>query len=97
MNHDRFYYPDFPKTCPETLPPHIYEAFGRYLEGVSTGSFLQALLENDLREAMFRADAQSLLCLRDIVVFVHNCMPSACWGSRIAVSDWLAENGAEND
>lgn len=86
---DRFYYPDFPQTCPEGLPERFYQAFGNYLEGVPTGSFLQAVLENDLREAVMRADADSYASLREIVSFVHNCMPTKCCGSYDTVSEWL--------
>jgi hypothetical protein len=96
MAHDRFYYPDFPKTCPEAVPVRFYEALGRYLEGTPTGGFLRSVLSNDLREAVFTADEEALAGLRALVGFVHNCMPSECWGSRDKVAAWLVKTVEAN-
>lgn len=54
------------------------------------GSFLTAVLENNLAEAIGRADESSLANLFLIVAHVYNELPSTCWGSSAKVSAWLA-------
>jgi hypothetical protein len=56
-----------------------------------TGSFLHAVLENNLLEAAQRADPHNRFCLAEIVLFLyHNC-PERAWGSPAKVAAWLAE------
>jgi hypothetical protein len=50
-------------------------------EGVPTGGFLQAVLANDLFEAVGRADDFNGRALPEICKYVYNEMSSACWGS----------------
>jgi hypothetical protein len=62
----------------------------RYGEtGVPTGSFLQAVLSNDLMDAVGRADDTSLLNLHRICMHVYNELPSDCWGSREKVKAFI--------
>ena len=51
-------------------------------KGVPLGSFLEACVENDLRNAFGRADEESREHLFEIVKWLHNEAPSTCWGSR---------------
>lgn len=57
--------------------------------GRPTGGFLEAVLSNDLMEAIERADESSLANLRAICSFVYNDLPMTCHGSREAVDAWL--------
>jgi hypothetical protein len=67
----------------------------RYInDGVPTGSFLQAVLSNDLMDAMGRADIESRMDLFEISQFVYNKMPSASWGSRKRVDEWIRSGGS---
>lgn len=62
------------------------ESLDRYrLHKIPTGSFLRAVLENDLTEALSRADAESLENLKEIHMYIYNRLPSDIWGSRSAV------------
>jgi hypothetical protein len=56
--------------------------------GVPCGGFLTAVLENDLMEAMNRADESSRANLFNICSFVYNDLPAGCHGSREAVAKW---------
>lgn len=56
---------------------------------ISTGSFLEAVLSNDLFDAVGRADATNVKQLDDIVKYIYNELPSNCWGSREIVREWL--------
>lgn len=73
------------------LAPNLADGLCRYIEsGVPTGSFLRAVLENDLREACWRADATNRLLLWEFVCWLHNHAPRDCWGSREKVDAWLS-------
>ena len=60
-----------PYATAETIVFHV--AFGR-----PVGSFTEAVLRNDLIGAFARADIYNTRCMRDVVAFVHNCVPGAC-------------------
>ena len=67
---------------------------------VPVGSFLQAVLENNLKEAMFGADDDNILDIVDIVRYCHWEIPSICWGSPEKVEKWLdrsQNNGVCNE
>lgn len=71
--------------------PVSYMADGmrRWIEhGILPGSFLQALLRNDLRNAVGRADGQNIEALAAWVRWLYNYAPSACWGSMVKVQAW---------
>ncbi len=63
------------------------------LVGGTVGGFLTALLENDLMEAVPRADSGSLAGLRELCQFVHGYTPRDCHGSREIVRAWRDQGG----
>lgn len=72
------------------LPEHVRGAMQRYVENrIPPGGFLTAVLENNLFEALMRADSINRERLFDIVSFLYNEVPSGCWGSPKAVKTWL--------
>jgi len=78
-----------------TLPDATREALIAYLRyGLPPGSFLQAVLSNDLREACRRADDDSRYALYDFVLVLYNYAPMDAWGSSAAVKGWI-ERGLE--
>ena len=83
-------YEPFPAQCPHDMPEHFYASLKRYVErGTQPGQFLQAVLSNDLREAVGRADAEAMASLRRFVQFCHCDLPSPCWGNQTKVQEWL--------
>ena len=73
------------------VPEHLCGGLvGYFVARVRPGNFLQALLRNDLREAVLRADRFSLLALRELVWFLENHAPGGSFGSPEAVEAWLA-------
>jgi hypothetical protein len=64
-----------------------------YNNGEQPGGFLEAVLSNDLFDAVARADCDSRRDLPDIVCYIYNKIPSSCHGSRQAVKDWILARG----
>lgn len=73
------------------IPFEMREALVAYVEERRpVGGFLTAVIENDLREAVGRADGFNLDQLPAFVNFFYNHAPSTCWGSRAKMDAWLA-------
>lgn len=67
-----------------------HEGLERYVKyRVPTGSFLHAVLTNDLMEAMGRADEENREDIFEICQYIYNHLPIACYGSPKAVKKWL--------
>ncbi len=80
----------------DTLPEHDRESMRLYVEhGILPGGFLTACLENNLSEAMVRADKINRECLLDIVSFLYNEIPSPAWGSPEKVRQWSMDHQAK--
>ena len=62
--------------------------------GIEPGSFLSAVLCNDLKEACGRADRFNRHLLFEIVYWLHNDAPAGTWGSPQAFELVLAHGGA---
>lgn len=76
------------------LPEHMQGAMERYIaHGIPPGSFLTAVLENDLFEAIGRADYENVQRLADYVRFLYNFAPSNCYGSREKIEAWVISGG----
>lgn len=69
----------------------IKSSLNRYAkERVLTGDFLRAVLENNLCEAICRADSDNRKDILEIVQYVYNELPGNCWGSKEIVEKWLS-------
>ena len=76
------------------LPERIQAGLCRYVEhGSMPGTFLRAVLSNDLMEAYHQADSESLACLKDILNYIHWEIPGPCHGSPEAVKRWVEKGG----
>lgn len=74
------------------VPLTLHEGLVEYFTARRpTGGFLQAVLENDLREAATRADPANRYVLWHLVLFLNNYVPAPAWGSPAAVAVWLAD------
>ena len=74
------------------VPAHIRNGLIEYIvRRRMPGGFLTAVLENNLTQACFRADALNIHSLRPIVGFLYNYSPGVCWGSPDKVKAWVAQ------
>ena len=66
------------------------DGIDRYVEDhCPPGSFLMAVLSNDLKESFARADEENRRDLFEIVSYCYNYIPWNCWGSPEKVREWL--------
>lgn len=76
--------------CRHSVPSHLHEGLVRYIVHQRLpGSFLRAVLRNDLHEAVALADEVSVLGLREIGLFLYNDAPAECWGNDVKVRNWV--------
>lgn len=76
------------------IPVHLWPGLKSWVRyGHPPGGFLQAILANNGREAICRADQASLTLsnLQSIVKFLFNHAPAPSWGSPEALWDWCDE------
>lgn len=76
------------------IPDYMIGGLRRYIEnGIEPGSFLSAVLCNDLRGAVSAADDTNRHRLFQYVQFLYLYAPSECWGSPSKVEKWCAQRG----
>ena len=69
----------------------IKASLDRYVnDKIPTGSFLEAVLSNNLVEAVGRADSNNIQRIPEIVKYIYNNLPSNCWGDSETVTKWLS-------
>ena len=74
------------------------DAIDRYIvDRIPPGSFLKAVLSNDLLESFARADEENKEDLAEIVAYLYNQIPSDAWGSPEKVRDWLSKREVSED
>jgi hypothetical protein len=73
---------------------HIFERLVDYGKtGCPLGDFLMAVLCNDWKEAVARADESNLAGMHDLMIFLCNEMPVQCFGSPLKVIQWMEMHG----
>ena len=76
------------------VPAHIRKGLIAYCtERRPVGDFLTAVLSNNLREAVARADNENAANLHGIVRWLYWHAPGLSWGSPQAVKAWLSRDG----
>lgn len=76
------------------VPEHLHDGLADFImHGIRTGSFLEACISNDLKEACSRADTTCRYALVEIISFLYNDAPSPCWGSPKHYEDWIGQGG----
>lgn len=74
------------------IPDHMLGGVKRYvLRGIPPGSFLTAVICNDLKQAFACADDDNAAAMQNWVRFFYNYTPSGCWGSPEHYRDWARE------
>ena len=80
----------------ERIPDRMKESIDRYVyHRIPPGGFLEAVLSNDFKGAVGRADDTNIKYLKQYALYVCNCMPSTAQGSHEKVKAWL--KGDDND
>ncbi len=75
------------------VPPNLHGGIVHYiLHRIGTGSFLGAVLCNDLTEAVLRADPITLRGIGQLVRWLHFNAPGDCWGTPEKVRAWLGRS-----
>lgn len=78
------------------IPPHMMESMRAYVEqGRPVGGFLQAVISNDLKEAVGRADNTNIWLIPIYVNWFYNECPGLIWGSREEYENWIKLNHKE--
>jgi len=65
--------------------------------GIEPGSFLLAVLSNNLTEAFGRADYINQQSMKDYCSFLYNYAPRGCWGSKETVNEWIESGGLKGN
>lgn len=72
------------------IPEEIKSSLKRYVDNkIPTGSFLQSVLENNLMNAVAKADYHNSKIISEICHYIYNTLPSNCYGSPEIVKEWL--------
>lgn len=73
------------------IPEHMRAAIKRYIVNrIQPGDFLTAVITNNLREAVNRADAENLPLLKLYVQWFYNIAPGTCHGSVERMQKYLS-------
>lgn len=93
LKPSQFYYDALANTA---IPVEMHDGVVLYLlHGLHPGSFLTAVLENDLRKACDRADDVNRVALWRYVAFFTWHFPATAWGSTENVTAWMAYRRAQ--
>ncbi len=77
-----------------SVPKSLRGGLRRYVvDGIEPGSFLCAVIDNDLRGAMKRGDPDNVAALEAILDWLYNHAPSPCHGSKEARLAWQEKQG----
>lgn len=83
------------------LPLRLEGGMKRYLEyGIRPGDFLCSIIDNDLKETVYRADVDMIKVIPRIVHWFRDQVPLEAWGSEEKRLAWEQSGGystQEND
>lgn len=76
------------------IPDHLHHSLRAYLEhGRIPGTFLIAVLANDLAGAIYSANPEALSALRSIITFLSETAPDEAWGTPERLAKWEQRGG----
>ncbi len=80
------------------MNPTTKEGIDRFAKyGQRLGSFLYAVLTNNLRESFGRADLENRRDIYEIVSYCYNEIPADIWGSEKEVQAWMDKKQKERE
>lgn len=72
------------------IEPRFRESIDLFVShGYLPGNFLAAVMANDLKESIARADEAALANLPHIVAYLYNEVPASAWGSYATLAAWF--------
>ena len=78
------------------LPDYMFGGTWRWINnGIQPGSFLQAVVNNDLHGALCHADDHNINKLKEWMHFFQHVAPSGCWGDRTIARMWRDSGGLQ--
>lgn len=78
------------------VPQHDHDGLVAWVRTARPmGDFLTAVVENDLRLAVFKADSTNRYKLHQICIWLYNFTPGACSGSPERVKKWSERQGLD--
>jgi hypothetical protein len=76
------------------IPLYMRDSLVQYiLVGRPVGDFLTAIINNDLKGAVNRADDENQKLIVQYVKFLYNNAPNGCWGSFDSTKHWIERGG----
>lgn len=76
------------------VPRHLRDGLVRYFrEGILPGGFMQAVLCNDLRQAVLRANPGGARMVLALIDFLEHYAPPMAWGTPERVLAWTTTPG----
>ena len=77
------------------IPEHMVDPINLYVnQGVLLSGFLEAIICNNLKGAVGRADDENIKNIPAFVDYFYNKAPSICWGSYEKMIIWQKCGGA---
>ena len=74
------------------IPGYMHGGIIRFYEdGIPPGGFLTAVIDNDLKTALAKADDTNQQLLREYVMWFYNYAPSGTWGYTGATDKYLKQ------
>jgi len=75
---------------------HMISGVKLYIEDhVESGGFLMAVIKNDLKTAIMRADSMNKMYIQEILWWFMEHAPHECWGSAEKAEAWLEKRKIE--
>lgn len=72
------------------VPRRMWDSIDRYvIHHARPGSFLTAIICNNLKEAVMFADEENMQNIPAYVNYFYNHAPANCWGSKKIMDKWL--------
>ena len=85
-------------TDPAQIPAHMMSRLNAYTNhGVPVGDFLRAVICNNLKDAVGRADDVNINLLPAYVIYLYNEAPALCWGDAAKYDAWIAHKEAQRN
>lgn len=73
----------------DIIPDSVLQEINSFvLKGTPTGSFVSAVLRNDLKLAIGTGGPSALAAIRKVVSYMYNRVPSMCYGDAESIQSW---------